>query len=175
MTEPVEIEHITMKVSSREPEQVRRRLEAWIATQLEGASDVAVSDLEGSEANGMSSDTVLFRARWNDADGAWELVADLPGTACAITKHGNPCGAAVAASFAEAFRLARDADPISAFGGVVAFNGPLTRETAEALCEKGNKLDVIIATWCIENRVALLHNDRDFDAMTEHLGLVCWQ
>jgi aminoglycoside phosphotransferase (APT) family kinase protein len=70
MTEPVEIEHITMKVSSREPEQVRRRLEAWIATQLEGASDVAVSDLEGSEANGMSSDTVLFRARWNDADGA---------------------------------------------------------------------------------------------------------
>lgn len=36
-------------------------------------------------------------------------------------------------------------------------------------------IDVIIATWCIENRVALLHNDRDFDAMTEHLGLVCWQ
>ncbi len=83
---------------------------------------------------------------WNDADGAWELVADLPDVACAITKHGNPCGAAVAPSFAEAFRRARDADPISAFGGVVAFNGPLTRETAEALCEKGNKLDVIVAT-----------------------------
>ena len=83
---------------------------------------------------------------WNDADGAWELVADLPGVACAITKHGNPCGAAVAPSFAEAFRRARDADPISAFGGVVALNGPLTAETAEALCERGNKLDVIVAT-----------------------------
>ena len=83
---------------------------------------------------------------WNDADGAWELVADLPGVACAITKHGNPCGAALAPSFAEAFRRARDADPISAFGGVVAFNGPLDRTTAEALCEKGNKLDVIVAT-----------------------------
>jgi phosphoribosylaminoimidazolecarboxamide formyltransferase/IMP cyclohydrolase len=83
---------------------------------------------------------------WNDGDGAWELVCDLEGEACAITKHGNPCGAAVGSSFAESFRLARDADPISAFGGVVAFNGPVTAETAEALCEKGNKLDVVMAT-----------------------------
>jgi phosphoribosylaminoimidazolecarboxamide formyltransferase/IMP cyclohydrolase len=92
---------------------------------------------------------------WNDADGAWELVADLPGTACAITKHGNPCGASVAPSFAEAFRQARDADPISAFGGVVAFNGPLTYETAEALCEKGNKLDVVIATAILPEALEL--------------------
>jgi phosphoribosylaminoimidazolecarboxamide formyltransferase/IMP cyclohydrolase len=83
---------------------------------------------------------------WNDADGAWELVADLPHPACAITKHGNPCGAASAASFAEAFRLARDADPISAFGGVVAINGLLDEDTAAAMTEKGNKLDVVIAT-----------------------------
>lgn len=34
-------------------------------------------------------------------------------------------------------------------------------------------IDVIIATWCIENKVALLHNDRDFDVMEMHLGLVC--
>src|SRR5439155_15553740 len=83
---------------------------------------------------------------WNDADGAWELVADLPKPACAITKHGNPCGAAVGKSFAEAFRLAREADPISAFGGVVAINGLLDEEAAEAMIEKGNKLDVVIAT-----------------------------
>jgi phosphoribosylaminoimidazolecarboxamide formyltransferase/IMP cyclohydrolase len=82
----------------------------------------------------------------NDANGAWELVADLPPISCAITKHGNPCGAAVAASFGEAFRQARDADPISAFGGVVAINGLLDEEAAEAMIEKGNKLDVIVAT-----------------------------
>ncbi len=82
----------------------------------------------------------------NDADGAWELVADLPVPACAITKHGNPCGAAVASSFGEAFRIARDADPISAFGGVVAINGVLDEEAASAMIEKGNKLDVVIAT-----------------------------
>lgn len=83
---------------------------------------------------------------WNDADGAWELVADLPEPACAITKHGNPCGAAVGATFGEAFRAARDADPISAFGGVVAINGVLDEEAAAAMIEKGNKLDVVIAT-----------------------------
>jgi phosphoribosylaminoimidazolecarboxamide formyltransferase/IMP cyclohydrolase len=83
---------------------------------------------------------------WNDADGAWELVADLPETSCAITKHGNPCGAATSTSFAQAFEVARLADPISAFGGVVAINGELDEEAATAMTAKGNKLDVIIAT-----------------------------
>lgn len=83
---------------------------------------------------------------WNDADGAWELVCDLPVGACAITKHGNPCGAAIADRLGDAFRIARDADPISAFGGVVALHGNLDLVTAEALAEKGNKLDVIVAT-----------------------------
>ncbi|MHB8635695.1 MAG: bifunctional phosphoribosylaminoimidazolecarboxamide formyltransferase/IMP cyclohydrolase [Fimbriimonadaceae bacterium] len=81
---------------------------------------------------------------WLDADGAWELVADLPSPACAITKHGNPCGAAVAGSFADAFRAARAADPISAFGGVVAMNGTVDADAATAMTEKGNKLDVVI-------------------------------
>ena len=70
MTEPVEIEHITMKVSSRDPEQVRQQLEAFIAAQVGDAAGVVVSDLGGSESNGMSSDTVLFRAQWNDGEGA---------------------------------------------------------------------------------------------------------
>ncbi len=69
MAERVEIEHVTMKVSSREPEHVRQQLEQWLATKVDHASDVTVSDLEGSEANGMSSDTTLFRARWHDAEG----------------------------------------------------------------------------------------------------------
>jgi phosphoribosylaminoimidazolecarboxamide formyltransferase/IMP cyclohydrolase len=83
---------------------------------------------------------------WNDADGALEIVGDMPPVSCAITKHGNPCGAAAGESFAQAFRLAKEADPISAFGGVVAINGILDEDAAEAMAEKGNKLDVIIAT-----------------------------
>jgi phosphoribosylaminoimidazolecarboxamide formyltransferase/IMP cyclohydrolase len=91
----------------------------------------------------------------NDADGAWELVADLPAPACAITKHGNPCGAAIASSYGEAFRQARDSDPISAFGGVVAINGLLDEEAAAAMVEKGNKLDVVIATSYTEGALQM--------------------
>ena len=94
----------------------------------------------------------------NDADGAWELVADLPSPACAITKHGNPCGVAIGASFGEAFRLAKDADPISAFGGVVAINGLLDEEAAAAMIEKGNKLDVVIAPGYTEAALEMFRN-----------------
>jgi phosphoribosylaminoimidazolecarboxamide formyltransferase / IMP cyclohydrolase len=81
----------------------------------------------------------------NDADGAWRLVWRLSPGACAITKHGNPCGVAATGDLAQSFRQARDADPISAFGGVVAFNLPVDRAAAEAMAERGNKLDVVIA------------------------------
>ncbi len=82
----------------------------------------------------------------NDADGAWELVADLPAGSCAIIKHGNPCGAAVGASFGDSYRLARQSDPISAFGGIAAFNGNIDEEAATAMTEKGNFLEVVIGT-----------------------------
>ena len=80
-----------------------------------------------------------------DSDGAWELVGDLPpGSAC-IIKHANPCGAAALGNLADSYRAAREADPISAFGGIAALNGPVDRAAAEAMCEKGNFLEVVIA------------------------------
>jgi phosphoribosylaminoimidazolecarboxamide formyltransferase/IMP cyclohydrolase len=82
----------------------------------------------------------------NDGDGAWELVADLPPGSCAIIKHGNPCGAAHGTSFADSYRLARQSDPISAFGGIAAFNGAVDEEAALAMTEKGNFLEVVIGT-----------------------------
>src|SRR5262245_2389235 len=65
-----------------------------------------------------------------DLDSAWRLVSEFDPPAAAIIKHNNPCGAALAGSPAEAFARARDADPQSAFGGVVALNRPLDVETA---------------------------------------------
>ncbi len=79
-----------------------------------------------------------------DADGAWELVCDLPRGACAIIKHGNPCGAAIGKSQGESYRLARLSDPVSAFGGIAAFHGEVDEETADAMTEKGNFLEVVI-------------------------------
>ncbi len=81
-----------------------------------------------------------------DADAAWELVCDLPENSCAIIKHGNPCGAAIGSSFGEAYTQARLSDPISAFGGIAAFNGPVDAAAAQAMTEKGNFLEVVIGT-----------------------------
>ncbi|MBS1723749.1 MAG: bifunctional phosphoribosylaminoimidazolecarboxamide formyltransferase/IMP cyclohydrolase [Armatimonadetes bacterium] len=81
-----------------------------------------------------------------DGDAAWELVADLPPAACAVIKHGNPCGAAAMSDCGESYRVARLADTVSAFGGVAAFHGEVDRKAAEAMTEKGNFLEVVIAT-----------------------------
>jgi phosphoribosylaminoimidazolecarboxamide formyltransferase/IMP cyclohydrolase len=64
----------------------------------------------------------------------------------------------VGATYAESFRLAREADPISAFGGVVAINGLLDQATAEAMAEKGNKLDVLVATDFTEAALNVFRN-----------------
>ncbi|MGB5187085.1 MAG: bifunctional phosphoribosylaminoimidazolecarboxamide formyltransferase/IMP cyclohydrolase [Acidimicrobiia bacterium] len=65
-----------------------------------------------------------------DADAAWRLANDLPNGSAAIVKHMNACGAATGELMHGAFRMAWACDPLSAFGGVVALNGQLDRETA---------------------------------------------
>lgn len=71
----------------------------------------------------------------NDTAAAYELVAEFgqEQPAVAIIKHANPCGAAVGASFAEAYRKALACDPVSAFGGIVALNGVLDAQAAEII------------------------------------------
>ncbi|WP_420639650.1 bifunctional phosphoribosylaminoimidazolecarboxamide formyltransferase/IMP cyclohydrolase [Candidatus Poriferisocius sp.] len=71
-----------------------------------------------------------------DADAAWRLVwslGDQP--AAVVVKHANPCGVAVAPDIAEAYRRAHRCDPVSAFGGIVALNRPVTTAVAEALAD----------------------------------------
>lgn len=72
---------------------------------------------------------------WLDVDAAYVLAAALPATACVIVKHNNPCGAAVRPEAAEAYRRAFESDTVSAFGGIVAFNGPCDAAAAEAMRE----------------------------------------
>jgi phosphoribosylaminoimidazolecarboxamide formyltransferase/IMP cyclohydrolase len=57
-----------------------------------------------------------------DAEAAWQLVCDFDQTACAIIKHTNPAGAGLGETAAEAYKKALATDPVSAFGGIVAFN-----------------------------------------------------
>ncbi|MBM7082545.1 bifunctional phosphoribosylaminoimidazolecarboxamide formyltransferase/IMP cyclohydrolase [Micromonospora humidisoli] len=71
-----------------------------------------------------------------DADAAWRAANDFPDEpAVAIIKHANPCGIAVGADVAEAHRKAHACDPVSAFGGVIAVNLPVSVELAGQVAE----------------------------------------
>jgi phosphoribosylaminoimidazolecarboxamide formyltransferase/IMP cyclohydrolase len=70
-----------------------------------------------------------------DADAAWQLVCDFDELACAIIKHTNPAGVALGASNEEAYRKALACDPVSAFGGIVAFNRNVDEAAARAVSE----------------------------------------
>jgi phosphoribosylaminoimidazolecarboxamide formyltransferase/IMP cyclohydrolase len=65
-----------------------------------------------------------------DLDAAWQLILEFDEPACAIIKHTNPCGCAEQATLAEAYSRSLEADPVSAFGGVLAFNRTIDKETA---------------------------------------------
>ena len=70
-----------------------------------------------------------------DLDAAWQLIAEFDNPASAIIKHTNPCGCAEDASLSESYRKAFEADPVSAFGGVLAFNRALDAATAQEVAK----------------------------------------
>lgn len=70
-----------------------------------------------------------------DAEAAINCVSEFTMPACVIVKHANPCGAATATTIDEAYGKAYQADPLSAFGGIVALNRPCTKEIAEAISQ----------------------------------------
>ncbi|WP_433166105.1 bifunctional phosphoribosylaminoimidazolecarboxamide formyltransferase/IMP cyclohydrolase [Kribbella sp. CA-247076] len=70
-----------------------------------------------------------------DADAARRTAYDFTEPAVAIIKHANPCGIAVGKDIAEAHRRAHECDPVSAYGGVIATNAPVTVELAKQVAE----------------------------------------
>jgi phosphoribosylaminoimidazolecarboxamide formyltransferase/IMP cyclohydrolase len=79
----------------------------------------------------------------NDLSAARRLLGEFQLPACVIVKHANPCGVGVAASVEEAFAKAHDADPVSAYGMVLALNRPVSAELGRQLAEKF--IDAVIA------------------------------
>ncbi|NLI91936.1 MAG: bifunctional phosphoribosylaminoimidazolecarboxamide formyltransferase/IMP cyclohydrolase [Peptococcaceae bacterium] len=80
---------------------------------------------------------------WMDMDAAWEIASEYEDTVCVIIKHTNPCGLAVGGTVSEAYKRAFDADPVSAYGGIIAFNRVVDEETAAEI--KGKFFEVIVA------------------------------
>ncbi|QMU62784.1 MAG: bifunctional phosphoribosylaminoimidazolecarboxamide formyltransferase/IMP cyclohydrolase [Gammaproteobacteria bacterium] len=79
-----------------------------------------------------------------DTDAALECVRQFTTPACVIVKHANPCGVATADTILQAYELAYQTDPTSAFGGIIAFNQALDADTAKAIIDR-QFVEVLIA------------------------------
>ncbi|MGV3563979.1 MAG: bifunctional phosphoribosylaminoimidazolecarboxamide formyltransferase/IMP cyclohydrolase [Nocardioides sp.] len=94
-----------------------------------------------------------------DTDAARRAAYDFDQPAVAIIKHANPCGVAVGADVAEAHRRAHACDPVSAFGGVIAANRPVTKEMAEQVAEVFT--EVIVAPGYEDGAVEVLQGKKN--------------
>lgn len=70
-----------------------------------------------------------------DTEAAWQLVSRFDSPAAVVVKHANPCGVALGATIRDAYVKAHGADPVSAFGGIIALNGAVNEDTAKAISE----------------------------------------
>ena len=94
-----------------------------------------------------------------DADAARRAAYDFDEPAVAIIKHANPCGIAVGADVAEAHRRAHECDPVSAFGGVIAVNRPVSVEMAAQVAEVFT--EVVVAPAYDEGAVEVLQGKKN--------------
>jgi len=94
-----------------------------------------------------------------DANSALELAKEYDDTAVAIIKHNNPCGVALGATPVEAYVKARETDPVSAFGGVIAFNKPVDLAAAKEITS--TFVEVVIAPGYAEDALAELKRKKD--------------
>ncbi|MFN2513526.1 MAG: bifunctional phosphoribosylaminoimidazolecarboxamide formyltransferase/IMP cyclohydrolase [Pyrinomonadaceae bacterium] len=100
-----------------------------------------------------------------DADAAWQLVCDFEELACAIIKHTNPAGVGLGLTAEEAYRKARATDPVSAFGGIVAFNQTVDEEAARAVTDIFT--EVIIAPEFTTNAIEILRAKKNLRVLRE--------
>ncbi len=94
-----------------------------------------------------------------DANSALELVKEYDETAVAIIKHNNPCGVALGATPVESYVKARETDPVSAFGGVIAFNRIVDMAAAKEITS--TFVEVVIAPGFAEDALAELKRKKD--------------
>ena len=117
-------------------------------------SEPSVSNANQLQGKELSYNNIL------DVDSAFETVKEFEEPATVIIKHNNPCGAAISnKSLADAYRKARDCDPVSAFGGVVGFNRIVDEETAKEMVQIF--LEVIIAPGFDPKALEILKTKKD--------------
>jgi phosphoribosylaminoimidazolecarboxamide formyltransferase/IMP cyclohydrolase len=99
-----------------------------------------------------------------DADAAWRIVSDYADPTVCVIKHANPCGLASSDDVAEGYRRAYEGDPVSAFGGIVGFNRPVTAEAAQAMDPVF--YEVVVAPSYEDDALATLQRKRNLRILT---------
>ena len=112
-------------------------------------SDVAPGDLPAVLQGKELSFTNLL-----DVDAASRIVSEFVEPAAVVIKHTNPCGAAAGGALAEAYIRARDADPLSAYGGIVGCNREIDVATAQAIAS--TFIEAVVAPSIAEEALAVL-------------------
>jgi phosphoribosylaminoimidazolecarboxamide formyltransferase/IMP cyclohydrolase len=113
-----------------------------------GARSHVLSQIQQHHGKQLSFNNLL------DLDAARSLVREFPEPACIIIKHNNPCGVALGESALDAYERAYATDPLSAFGGVIAFNRPIDAATATRLAEQF--VEVLFAPGYDEDALEIL-------------------
>ncbi len=124
-----------------------------------GARSHILSRVQKLHGKALSFNNVL------DLDSARTLCADFEPPACVIVKHNNPCGVAIGESLGEAHRKARACDPMSAYGGVLAFNRPIDEEIAAEL--HATFVEVVIAPGYSDEALAVLTQKEPIRILSE--------
>jgi phosphoribosylaminoimidazolecarboxamide formyltransferase/IMP cyclohydrolase len=148
---PVFPQHLNLRFElalvPRYGENPHQRAAFYVESRAPAGCIAAARQLQGKE---LSYNNIA------DADAALECVKsfdDRP--ACVIVKHANPCGIAQGADLLEAYDRAYATDPTSAFGGIIAFNGPLDARTAKAILDR-QFVEVIVAPGVAEDALPIL-------------------
>lgn len=118
---------------------------AWYQTGSTPTGWAAATKLQGKE---LSYNNLV------DLEAARRLITEFTEPCAAIIKHTNPCSVALRKSLAEAYEKAFNADPISAFGGIVALNRPIDTATATALTQ--TFLECVVAPGCTKEAEEIL-------------------
>jgi phosphoribosylaminoimidazolecarboxamide formyltransferase/IMP cyclohydrolase len=121
----------------------------WAAFYRSPESREGVATAEQLQGKALSYNNI------NDTDAAFECVAEFAAgrAACVIVKHANPCGVALGSSLAEAYRKALACDPVSAFGGIIAFNHEIDAEAAEEIVKIFTEVIIAPGTSAAARRI----------------------
>ncbi|MBI3358024.1 MAG: bifunctional phosphoribosylaminoimidazolecarboxamide formyltransferase/IMP cyclohydrolase [Nitrospirae bacterium] len=118
----------------------------------------------GGEARGWANAKILWGKEMSynnflDADSALKLLKEFEPPAAVIVKHNNPCGIATGKTLLEAYQKAKAADPVSAFGGVAAFNRPIPDDLATEITS--TFMEVVVAPSCDSDALLIFQKKKD--------------